>query len=170
MRKLLTITTLAIVMVSTAGCVSPLDRAQSRVRQEFHNVADIFAVATTVYTKGANEMAYKKHDLQGQLIVDRWGASLDANTNAAGMVSADWLVQALPLRDKALATKRDSERSWRNFSGSYLTALEKFKATNTMLGSQEADIMEQKESAHETLMLTIQALGAVAAGAALIGG
>ncbi len=148
-----------------AGCVSPLDRAQSKVRLQFHDVAGIFAAATGTFVKGANEQVVKKHDLQGQIILDRWNASLHVNTDEGGKVEASWLVQALPLRDKALAAKRASERSWRLFSGAYGDALAKFKATNLLLADQESSIMARKETVQETLTLTFQALGAIAIGA-----
>lgn len=167
---------LILFLLPLASCVSPLDEKQFAVRQQFHDVASTFSTVSTVFIKGADEMADGKHALQKKVVDQEWDSFLARHTHNGGLVSKDangniipmpieQLKESLAMREAALVQVALQEKAWGDFADDYRMTLAQFKATNDMIAEEEYDVFEAKKSAQATLDHLLNTVGSFAAGA-----
>jgi len=159
-----------VVALSTA-CTAVND-ADFALRQEFHRNVQLFGVAADQYAGVADQMAGKKHDLQGQLITrttDQW---LKDHTGPDGQLHVDAASMATMLaqRDAAVELKVQSAAVWSKASRDFRTAVADMAALSRTVSAAEVDAKKAKDQMtsafnHVVELFGAGGLGVLAAGA-----
>ncbi|MCK9599147.1 MAG: hypothetical protein M0R06_08915 [Sphaerochaeta sp.] len=156
----------SVLILGMSGC-DAMDKAQFALHAEQHNNIKVFGEVSNAYADAADDMALRKHALQGQIIKSVDSAWIVSHTNPDGTLTASpaELATMLAQHDEAVRTMAASQSSWARLTSSYRRAVQELVIVSDTIAAKDMDVQTAKENMKQTTRTVLQVIGSIGLGA-----